>query len=79
MKFVFNINNRKFVLDADAAEDLIEILARAEQIDSKWMGAGKGSVDVLTHQPMSGFMMMSPLPEAEYNVLKLVTESQTKP
>jgi len=77
MKFVFNINNRRFILDADGAEELISVLARAEQIDSKWLGAGKGSVDILTRQPLSGFMMLSPLPEDEYNMLKLVTDSQS--
>lgn len=77
MKFVFNINNRRFILDADGADAIVNILARAEQIDSKWLGAGKGSVDILTRQPMAGFMMLSPLPEDEYNMLKLVTDSQS--
>jgi hypothetical protein len=77
MKFVFNINNRRFILDADGADAIVSVLARAEQIDSKWLGAGKGSVDILARQPMSGFMMLSPLPEDEYNMLKLVTDSQS--
>jgi hypothetical protein len=80
MRFLVQIANRKFILDAKRVESLITALDGAEQIENKWVGKtaanSNGYVPILSCSPLSEVLNFAPVTDDEYNTLKLVTISQ---
>ncbi len=80
MRFLVQIANRKFILDAKRVESLVRALDGAEQIENKWVGKTSGNangyVSILSGAALSEVLNFSPVTDDEYNTMKLVTASQ---
>lgn len=85
MRFIVTVGTTKFILDHAQLAALVGALDGAEQIEQKHVGAGKGTsgysqsyIDLLRVKPVSEAFTVQPLPDSEYNTIKLVTASQSE-
>jgi len=83
MYFIVEINTTKYVLTAERLNLLVEALDGSRQIENKHVGNNLGTtgynkayIELLSNKPVSEALTVRPLPESEYNALKLITESQ---
>lgn len=83
MKFTINIDGCSVVLTTTQLEIIADALRDTEMVQSKYMGAGKGTngndyLSVLQPYDIRSQMVIRALPDPEYDALKFITASQSK-
>jgi len=81
MKFIATINDTQVVMTPQQVEILAGMLSGTPTIERKWLGSGKGpngtdSIDLLGTFALRTSFKLAPLPDDEFDALKLVTEAQ---
>jgi hypothetical protein len=73
MKFKIEISGVTFLFGPTEIERLIDLIADGEMLTTKWKGAGKPNVTEI--EPVDcGNLKLTPMPQAEYDTLKLATK-----
>lgn len=83
MKFTINIDGATVILSQTQLEIIADALRDTEMVQSKYMGAGKGTngndyLSVLQPYDIRSQMVIRALPDPEYDALKFITASQSK-
>lgn len=83
MKFTINIDGATVILSQTQLEIIADALRDTEMVQSKYMGAGKGTngndyISTLQPYDIRSQMVIRALPDPEYDALKFITASQSK-
>ena len=76
MKLIVNIAGLKVLLPVAAAETIVELLAGAEYLENKYIGAKSPTnyIDIITPFQSTAHMQATLMDDVAYEALKLVTK-----
>ena len=79
MKFILELNGHKLLLETEQLETIVNALNGVEHLESKYMGANKGTngtnyMDIISPLVLRDATKVGMMSEEEYGALKFITQ-----